>query len=87
MAGKKKYDIILMDINLIGRLNGFETTHEIKKIKGYEKTPIIAVTAHAKIGDKEKILLEGLTHYISKPFLKSEFLSLLNEALIAVPSP
>jgi len=87
MAGKKKYDIILMDINLIGRLNGFETTHEIKKIKGYEKTPIIAVTAHAKIGDKEKILLEGLTHYISKPFLKSEFLSLLNEALIAIPSP
>lgn len=87
MAGKKKYDIILMDINLTGRLNGFETTHEIKKIKGYEKTPIIAVTAYAKIGDKEKILQEGLTHYISKPFLKNEFLSLLNKALNVIPSP
>jgi len=81
LAKKKKYDIILMDINLRGKLNGLETTKEIKKISEYKNTPIIAVTAYAMAGDKEKILAEGCTHYISKPFVKIEFLSLLNEVL------
>jgi len=81
LAKKKKYDIILMDINLHGKLNGLETTKEIKKISEYKNTPIIAVTAYAMVGDKEKILLEGCTHYISKPFARSELLSLLKDVL------
>ncbi len=81
MVRKKKYDIILMDINLRSNLNGLVVTKEIKKIQEYANTPIIAVTAYAMIGDKEKILMEGCTHYISKPFSKNEILTLLNEVL------
>ncbi|MCX6149561.1 MAG: PAS domain S-box protein [Ignavibacteriales bacterium] len=81
MVSKKKYDIILMDINLLGNLNGIETAQKIKKIKGYLDTPIVAVTAYAMVGDKEKMLREGCTHYISKPFSKVELLPLLTEAL------
>ncbi len=81
LVKKKKYEAILMDINLTGGINGLETTHEIKKLKGYEHIPIIAVTAYAMIGDKEKILSEGCTHYISKPFTNYEMQSLLKECL------
>ncbi|RJP64965.1 MAG: PAS domain S-box protein [Ignavibacteriales bacterium] len=81
MVRKEKYDIILMDINLRSNLNGLVVTKEIKKIKEYVNTPIIAVTAYAMIGDKEKILTEGCTHYISKPFSKNEILTLLDEVL------
>jgi len=81
LAKTKKYDLILMDINLSGKLNGLETTQIIKKIEGYEDTPIIAVTAYAMDGDKEKILNGGCTHYISKPFAANDFLSLLSEVL------
>ncbi|MCX6148908.1 MAG: response regulator [Ignavibacteriales bacterium] len=81
LVKQKKYDIILMDINLKGKLNGLETAKEIKKIEGYERTSIIAVTAYAMAGEKEKLLSGGCTYYISKPFLKDEFLSLLSESL------
>ncbi|MCX6150057.1 MAG: PAS domain S-box protein [Ignavibacteriales bacterium] len=81
LVKQKKYDIILMDINLKGKLNGLETAKEIKKIEGYESISIIAVTAYAMAGDKEKLLSGGCTHYISKPFSKDEFLSLLSEGL------
>ncbi|MCX6150055.1 MAG: ATP-binding protein [Ignavibacteriales bacterium] len=81
LVKRNKYDIILMDINLGGKLNGIETIKLLQKIKGYRKIPIIAITVYAMAGDKEKLLSEGCTHYISKPFAKSEFLSLLKEAL------
>ena len=73
MAKNNKYDVILMDIGLKG-MSGLEAAQEIKKIPGYEKTPIVAVTAYAMIGDKEKFLEGGCTHYISKPFKINEFI-------------
>lgn len=75
----KKYDAILMDISLKGDIDGLMATSRIRKIKGYESTPVIAVTAYAMVGDKEKILSGGCTHYISKPFSRSELLMLLNK--------
>ena len=72
MSKTNKYNLILMDIGLKG-MNGLEAAQEIKKIPGYEKAPIVAVTAYAMVGDKEKFLQEGCTHYISKPFKAKEF--------------
>jgi CheY-like chemotaxis protein len=72
MSKANKYNLILMDIGLKG-MNGLEAAQEIKKIPGYEKTPIVAVTAYAMVGDKEKFLQEGCTHYISKPFKAKDF--------------
>ncbi|MCX6148907.1 MAG: PAS domain S-box protein [Ignavibacteriales bacterium] len=78
---KKKYDIILMDINLGGSLNGLEIAREIGKIPNYKTVPIIAVTAYAMVGDKEKMIEGGCTHYLSKPFSRSEMLALLKGAI------
>ncbi|KQX46693.1 PAS domain S-box protein [Paenibacillus sp. Root444D2] len=65
------YDIIFMDIQM-PILNGLETTQQIKETMPPEKVPyIIAVTANALKGDREKCLEAGMDDYISKP-IKSE---------------
>jgi PAS domain S-box-containing protein len=80
LAESKKYDIILMDINLKG-INGLETVSRIRSMKDYKSTPIVAVTAYAMMGDKEKFLSAGCTHYISKPFFKKDLVDLLTAIL------
>jgi len=70
-----------MDINLKKDLDGKQAAQEIRKIKGYENTPIVACTAYALKGDKEEFLSAGCTHYLSKPFSKEEILSLIDEIL------
>ncbi|RPI76303.1 MAG: response regulator [Ignavibacteriales bacterium] len=77
LASGKNYNGILMDISLKGELDGLTTAERIKKIQGYEASPVIAVTAHAMVGDKEKFLNGGCTHYISKPFSRNDLLFLL----------
>jgi len=81
MAKKIKYEAILMDINLGSGMSGLEAAQKIKQIPGYVGTPIIAVTALAMRGDKEKFLAEGCTHYISKPFKKDDLIQLINKAV------
>lgn len=78
---KKKYDIIFMDINLRRGMDGKQATSLIRKMKGYEYTPIIATTAYAMEGDKEEFILAGCSHYLSKPFNKTEIIVLLNKLL------
>jgi|GEM_PF-1199296 len=83
LVSENSYKIILMDIGLgIGK-NGIETSQEIRKIPGYENTPIVAVTAFAMKEDKATFLSNGLNYYISKPFSRFELLSLINEILSA----
>lgn len=76
------YDIILMDINLKGELNGIETTREIRRLEQYKEIPIIAVTAYAMHDEKEKILNSGFTGYLSKPFKKDDLIRTLNNVLM-----
>ena len=59
------YDFILSDIDM-PVMSGYELFNELRGDKGY-KNPIIAVTALAVKGDKEKILMHGFSDYISKP--------------------
>lgn len=79
LAKTNKFNCFLMDISLKGELDGLMTSARIRKIPGYEHSPIIAVTAYAMVGDKEKFLNCGCTHYISKPFSKQELLFLLKK--------
>ncbi|MCD4666044.1 MAG: response regulator, partial [Bacteroidales bacterium] len=58
-------NLVLMDIKIPG-LNGYEATREIKKIN--DKVPVIAQTAYAMAGEKEKCLSAGCDDYISKPY-------------------
>ncbi len=66
-ALEKKYDLILMDINM-PILGGIEATHGIRKngING-DKIPIIALTANAMVGDRERFISEGMDDYLTKP--------------------
>lgn len=77
LAEANKYDIILMDINLGSDMDGVTATKEIRKISGYETTPVVAITGYALSSDKEKLIAEGLTHYLPKPFEKEELVRLL----------
>jgi CheY-like chemotaxis protein len=81
MAAEKNYKAILMDIDLGFGMNGLEAAKRIKALPQYVNTPIIAVTAYALIGDKERFLAEGCTHYIAKPFTKDELQNLVSQVL------
>lgn len=78
LVKNQQFDVILMDINLKGSINGLEITEKIRNLKNYEITPIVAVTAFAMKGDKEEFLSRGCTHYLSKPFHKDELLDLIS---------
>ncbi len=78
---KRNYNLILMDIGLRGKIDGMKAAAEIRKFEQYKNTPIIAVTAYAMHGDKEKILSGSCSHYISKPFSKFELLKLIKSIL------
>jgi PAS domain S-box-containing protein len=79
LCRQKQYDIIFMDINLRRGLDGKQTAQAIRKIKGYENVPIIALTAYAMAGDKEEFLTAGCSHYLPKPFGQQEISNLLEE--------
>jgi PAS domain S-box-containing protein len=81
LTKKKNYDVILMDIDLGFSMSGLDALKQIRQFPDYGKTPIVAVTALAMKGDKEKFLAEGCTHYLSKPFKKEKLLSIIKDAL------
>ncbi len=72
------YDLILMDINM-PVMSGMEALRCIRK-KGIQ-TPIVALTANAMAGDKEKFLAEGFDRYLSKPMVQEELELVLSEYL------
>lgn len=80
-AKENYYDAFLIDIELPGGMDGIQTTSELKKIKDNINKPFIAITAFALVGDKEAILSQGLTHYISKPFEFKKLIDLIQSAL------
>ncbi|GAB4300191.1 MAG: hypothetical protein Kow0098_27320 [Ignavibacteriaceae bacterium] len=70
---QQKYDLILMDMQM-PVMNGFEATEKIRQLDEYKDTPIIALTAFAMKGDREKCLQAGATDYIPKPIDSQEFI-------------
>ncbi len=80
-ARAKDYDIVLLDIHLSEDESGVELMEELRAMPAYQDVPIIAFTAFALPGDRDRFLNEGFTGYLSKPFTKQQLLDILGSAL------
>ena len=79
----ENFDLIFMDIQM-PVLDGIEATHEIleyEKSLNKDHTPIIALTANALTGDRERLLEAGFDEYTTKPLVRSEIISILDKYL------
>ncbi|QKZ13271.1 response regulator [Spirosoma sp. KUDC1026] len=70
-------DSILIDM-MMPEMDGYEAIPRIKSLENRRNTPIIAVTAQAMVGDREKCLAAGATDYISKPIDVDRLLQVLS---------
>ncbi len=83
-----KYSIVLMDVQM-PVMDGYETTRHIRgfeKAKGSSPVAIIAMTAHAMKGDREKCLNAGMSDYIAKPFSPHQLQAILTKHIQKNPS-
>ena len=79
LANSKDFDVILMDVQM-PEMDGFEATAAIRASQS-RPVPIIALTAHAMKGDREKCLRMGMDAYASKPIQVDELMKVIRECL------
>ena len=80
------YDVVLMDVQMPG-MDGLETTAQMRsRENGIRRVPIIAMTARATVGDRDRCLAMGMDGYLSKPIDAREMISLI-ESLAAGAAP
>ena len=76
LKGNPKVNIVLMDM-MMPEMDGYEATQEIRKMPQYRNLPVLAITAKAMYGDREKCIQAGASDYISKPVDIDQLISLL----------
>ena len=73
-------DIVLMDV-MMPEMDGYATTAAIRKVPGLAQLPVIAVTARAMHGDRDKSIAAGATDYVTKPVDTEDLLSVMERWL------
>src|SRR5919112_2661746 len=68
-AAAESPDLILMDVSLGGAFDGLEATRRLRADPAFDRTPIIALTAHAMPGDRERALAAGCDEHWTKPII------------------
>ncbi len=85
----QRVDLVLMDVQM-PVMDGLEATREIRKVEaaagGGRRVPIVATTAHAMDGDRERCLAAGMDDYVTKPILEDELFGVLGRWL-PLPEP
>jgi signal transduction histidine kinase/CheY-like chemotaxis protein/HPt (histidine-containing phosphotransfer) domain-containing protein len=82
---REQFDLVLMDCQM-PIMDGYEATAKIReneRVSGAPKIPIIALTANAILGDRERCLAQGMDDYLSKPFTSEQLQKLLSRWLPA----
>lgn len=77
LKNKEHFDAILIDM-MMPDMDGYDAIPLIKKIPSQSETMVVAVTAQAMVGDKEKCLEAGADYYISKPIDVDKLLAILS---------
>lgn len=80
LCKKMRPNLIFMDIQM-PLMNGYEATKEIRKLNGFEKIPIIALTAGTILGEKEKCLKSGMNDYVTKPVVQDTIVAIIQKWL------
>ncbi len=79
-VGQKDYDLVFMDIQM-PRMSGYEATQSIRAEGKFADLPIIAMTAHAMAGDRERCLSAGMNDHITKPIDPDHLLTVISDWL------
>lgn len=82
LLGEQLFDVVLMDIQMPG-ISGLEAARQIRTMGN--KIPVLALTAGAIKGEREKCIAAGMNDYISKPFREQDFLAILDKWLPKMP--
>jgi two-component system, sensor histidine kinase and response regulator len=78
MVSEAEYDVVLMDIQM-PEMDGHTATQRIRADERFAKLPIIAMTAHAMAGDREKSIASGMNDHVSKPIDKKKLFAALTK--------
>ena len=77
-ASPEDFDLIFMDVQM-PEMDGLEATREIRKQSTIKRIPIVAITAHAMKGDREKCIEAGMDDYITKPIKRENVFGILEK--------
>ncbi len=85
LRADRDIDLVLMDV-MMPEMDGYTTTAAIRKMPEFADLPVIAVTARAMQGDRDKSLTAGATDYVTKPVDTEELLGCIKRWLPAAPA-